>query len=116
MLLAIEAHTFNREVLRSNIPALVSFWAPWCGVCRWVEPLLYNLKTLSASVFKIVTVNADANLHLASHYKVINIPSLLLFDRGQLVYRMDHFSTQAGTQHLLEQMLESIVRSQLSTG
>ncbi|NJK29976.1 MAG: thiol reductase thioredoxin [Acaryochloris sp. RU_4_1] len=116
MLPAIEAHTFNQEVLRSNIPVLVSFWAPWCRVCRWVEPLLHNLQLRSASAFKIVSVNADTNLHLASCYKVINIPSLLLFDRGQLVERIDHFGSQAEAQQLLECALDQIARSQLSTG
>lgn len=114
MLTAIEERTFDRDVLKSDIPVLVSFWTPWCSICRWIEPVLHQLQ--STHVLKIVSVNADENFRLARRYQLTNIPSLLLFDQGQLVYRIDHISNREDAHRLLHIALDSVASSQLSAG
>lgn len=124
MLPAIQTHTFDSDVLQSETPVLVSFWAPWCGVCRWVEPLLMKVQADYGSVLKIVTINADENFLIASQYRLTNIPSLLLFHQGRLVHRIDQFCDgrrpvgdhRTEALGLLETALDQIVPSRLSAG
>lgn len=89
MIFSIGEKTFKDEVLSSPVPVLVSFWAPWCGPCRIIEPVLLQLEGLFPSVFKLVRVNADENFWLAKNYQLTNLPTLMLFNRGQMVHRID---------------------------
>lgn len=116
MLPTIDTCTFNQDVLQSATPVLVSFWAPWCSVCRWVEPLLTQMQADYGSAVKIVSINADANLQVASQYQLTNIPSLLLFDRGHLVHRIDHFRDRSEALHRVEEAMRQIVPSLMSSG
>ncbi|QUY42169.1 co-chaperone YbbN [Acaryochloris marina] len=116
MLPAIQTRTFAPEVLQSETAVLVNFWAPWCGVCRWVEPLLIQVQADYDSELKVVAVNADENFAIASQYRLTNIPSLLLFHQGRLVHRMDHFCDRTEALRLLEAALDQIVPSRLSAG
>jgi len=79
--------TFDQEVLRSTIPVLVDFWAPWCGPCRMVEPILEKLSREQGGHLAIVKVNVDENPILAQHYGVSSIPSMLIVRNGQIVDR-----------------------------
>ena len=116
MLPAIQTRTFASEVLQSETPVLVSFWAPWCGVCRWVEPLLIQVQADYGTALKIVAINADENFAIASQYRLTNIPSLLLFQQGCLIHRMDQFCDRTEALRLLEATLDQIVPSLLSAG
>ncbi|MGR3273986.1 thioredoxin family protein [Acaryochloris marina NIES-2412] len=124
MLPAIQTRTFAPEVLQSETAVLVSFWAPWCGVCRWVEPLLIQVQMDYGSELKVVAVNADENFAIASQYRLTNIPSLLLFHQGRLVHRIDQFCDgrrpafghRTEALGLLEAALDQIVPSLLSAG
>jgi thioredoxin 1 len=89
MIFSIGEKNFNDEVLKSPIPVLVSFWAPWCGPCRIIEPVLLQLEGLFPSVFKLVRVNADENFWLAKNYRLTNLPTLMLFNQGQIIHRID---------------------------
>ncbi|HEY9658424.1 MAG TPA: thioredoxin domain-containing protein [Allocoleopsis sp.] len=91
MVLVVNQSTFNQEVLKSSTPVLVNFWAPWCGVCRLVSPILSDLQGKWGDQVKVVSINADDNLKLANLYRLTNLPTVLLFDRGELCYRFDHF-------------------------
>jgi thioredoxin 1 len=91
MVLTIGEKTFNQEVLASSTPVLVSFWAPWCGVCRLIDPLLSQLQTEWSGQIKLVKINADNNLKLANTYRLTTLPTVLLFDNGQLLQRVDQF-------------------------
>lgn len=91
MSLVVDQATFNQEVLGSSVPVLVNFWAPWCGVCRVMEPMLVELKSKWGERVKLVNVNADENLKLATLYKLKTLPTVLLFDQGDLHYRLEHF-------------------------
>lgn len=116
MLSSTNTQTFNPDVLQSETPVLVSFWAPWCGVCRWVEPLLIQVQADYGSTLKIVTINADENFPIASQYRLTNIPSLLLFHQGRLVHRIDQFCNRNEALHLLEAALHQVVPSLMSAG
>ncbi len=83
--LELNPGNFTAEVLQSELPVLVDFWAPWCGPCRMMSPILDNLATELVGQIKIVKVNVDdsANQSLAVQYGIQGIPNLKLFKAGQ---------------------------------
>lgn len=94
MALAVNQVTFKQEVLGCSTPVLVSFWAPWCGICRLVEPMLSRLQVEWGGQIKWVNINADENLKLANAYKLKTLPTIMLFDRGDLVYRLEQLHSR----------------------
>ncbi|WP_414544033.1 thioredoxin [Nostoc sp. CCY0012] len=77
--------TFKQEVLDSTIPVLVDFWAPWCGPCRMVTPVVDELAGEYAGQVKVVKLNTDQNPTVASHYGIRSIPTLMVFKEGRQV-------------------------------
>ena len=73
--------TFEREVLRAEKPVVVDFWAPWCGPCHAVTPVLERLAGETDRI-EFVKVDIDANPAVASRYAVLSIPTVMLFERG----------------------------------
>lgn len=78
---------FDREVLRADLPVLVDFWAPWCAPCRMVAPALEALARDQAKALKVVKVNVDENPGLASRYRAMSIPTMIVFKGGREVDR-----------------------------
>lgn len=91
MALSLNERTFRQEVLESSIPVLVDFSAPWCGLCRIIQPLLREFQADWNGQVKLVRVNADENLKLANTYRIKSLPTLLLIEQGQVIQRLDHF-------------------------
>lgn len=91
MNLSADEQNFTSDVLDSPIPVLVNFWAPWCGLCRMLDPTLERLQNKWGDRFKLVSVNADTSLKLANMYRLKSLPTLMLFDHGQVRYRVEHF-------------------------
>ena len=75
--------TFEAEVLRSAVPVVVDFWAPWCRPCRAIEPHLVSLAEESDGRLRLVKVDVDTNLGVASRYGVLTIPTVMLFSDGE---------------------------------
>jgi len=74
--------TFDEEVLNHNQPVLVDFWAPWCGPCRLVAPVVDEIAQEYSDSFKVVKINTDDNPGIASKYGIRSIPSLMIFKNG----------------------------------
>ena len=77
--------TFEADVLKSDLPVLVDFWAPWCGPCKMIAPVLDELAPAFDDKAKIVKINVDENQGVAAQYGVRSIPTLLLVKNGQVV-------------------------------
>lgn len=92
MVLSLNERTFRQEVLESATPVLVDFWAPWCGLCRLIHPLVQEFQSDWNDPIKLVRVNADDNLKLATTYRIKSLPTILLFEGGQLVHRLEGFN------------------------
>jgi thioredoxin 1 len=77
--------TFKDEVLDSELPVLVDFWAPWCGPCRMVAPVVDEISQQYAGRIKVVKMNTDENPEVASTYGIRSIPTLMIFKGGSRV-------------------------------
>lgn len=78
-------NSFAEDVLQSDSPVLVDFWAEWCGPCRMLAPLLDDVSKEYSGRLKIVKVNVDENTVIPANYSVRGIPTLILFNNGQVV-------------------------------
>ena len=76
---------FDKEVLKSNLPVIVDFWAEWCGPCKMLTPILEELSNEMKNEINVVKVNLDENQDLAMKYSIRSIPTLLLFKEGNLI-------------------------------
>jgi thioredoxin 1 len=106
MVVATSKQTWENDVLKSNTPVLVDFWAEWCGPCRMVSPILEKLGETMSDQIKIVKLNVDENQELAMNYGIRSIPSLLIFREGKEIGRTIGAST--------EQTYEKFVKTSLS--
>ena len=77
--------SFKQEVLDSEVPVLVDFWAPWCGPCRMVAPVVDEIAQQYDGQIKVVKLNTDENPNVASQYGIRTIPTLMIFKGGQRV-------------------------------
>lgn len=77
--------TFEQEVLNSELPVLIDFWAPWCGPCKMVAPVVEEVATQYDGQVKVVKLDTDQNPQVAKQYSIRSIPTLMIFKGGQLV-------------------------------
>jgi thioredoxin 1 len=77
--------TFDAEVLKSEKPVLVDFWAPWCGPCRQLTPIVEQLASENTATMKFVSLNTDENPVTAQQYGIVSIPTLNVYSKGELV-------------------------------
>jgi thioredoxin 1 len=80
----VDTQQFDQIVSTSTVPVVADFWAPWCGPCRMVGPVLEKLAADHPSAVSVIKVNVDENPELAARYAVMSIPTVILFSGGQL--------------------------------
>ena len=83
MATAVTETTFEQEVIRSETPVIVDFWAEWCGPCRAVSPILEQIAEERADELRVVKVNIDEEPELQQRYGILSIPTILLFKGGE---------------------------------
>lgn len=99
--LHITKDTFENEVLRSRIPVLLDFWAPWCGPCRMVGPILDEIAEEREDI-KVCKVNVDEEPELANRYDVMTIPTLMVIKEGQIITQSSGARPKASILEMLE--------------
>ena len=81
----INTQSFDEEVLKASIPVLVDFWAPWCGPCKALNPIIEKVEAEVGSKVKIVKLNIDESPEVASKYSIMSIPTMLFFKDGTVM-------------------------------
>lgn len=83
--MTITDDNFEQEVLKADIPVIVDFWAPWCGPCSMVGPILEDIADKYSEQIKVVKINVDTNTEIARQYNIMSIPAIFFFKDGKLV-------------------------------
>ncbi len=93
--IVITEENFEQEVVNSDIPVLLDFWAPWCGPCKMLLPIVDELAKEFEGKIKIGKVNTDENMSLSSKFQITSIPCLILFKNGKPVNKLVGFRPKA---------------------
>src|SRR6188768_2053744 len=104
----INAASFEKAVLQSPVPVLVDFWAPWCGPCQMIAPILHEIAGESAGRFRITKVNVDDEPELMQRFKIRGIPALLFFSGGELRHQIAGLTAKK----VIVDQLESLAKPQ----
>lgn len=83
--ITVTAENFSKEVLESDIPVLVDFWAPWCGPCRMVGPIVTEIAKDYEDKVRVGKINVDNEKSLAAEFNIMSIPALLVFKSGKVI-------------------------------
>jgi thioredoxin 1 len=101
-LLEVTDTSFDSEILKSEIPVLVDFWAPWCAPCRMIAPLVEQLADEYAGTVKVTKINIDDSPGAAQNYGISSIPTLMIFKGGEVVDRFVGVQTKNRLQEALD--------------
>ena len=104
-ILDIEDETFDAEVIKSNIPVVVDFWAPWCGPCKAIGPIVEELATQYAGKVKFTKCNVDDNPQTPSKFAVRAIPTLIFVKDGNVVETITGMTAKAKLEDVIKTLL-----------
>jgi thioredoxin 1 len=99
---------FEKFVLQSPLPVIVDFWAPWCGPCKMIEPILEEIAKTNSGKLIVVKVNSDDNPEWAGRYGVQGIPTMLFMSGGKLIYRHVGAAPSPMIKTMVEQFLNVV--------
>jgi thioredoxin 1 len=103
--MTVDDTTFEAQVLNSDKPVLVDFWAPWCGPCRLVSPVVESLCEAHGEKIAVAKVNTDENQQLAMRYSIFSIPTLIMFKDGREAARLVGFMPQEAMEERLHEYI-----------
>jgi thioredoxin 1 len=98
-------NNFEVEVIQCNVPVLVDFWAPWCGPCRLVSPVVESFGASHTEKVSVAKVNTDENQQLAMRYSIFSIPTMILFKNGAEAARLVGYMPQEAMEERLSRFL-----------
>ncbi|HOT68992.1 MAG TPA: thioredoxin [Candidatus Saccharicenans sp.] len=102
----LNENNFEQEVLKSDCPVLVDFWAPWCLPCQMVAPIIEEIAESYQGQLKVAKLNVDDNANLSSRYQILSIPTMILFKNGQPVDSLSGATTKQKLEAFLGQHLQ----------
>jgi thioredoxin 1 len=103
--ITITEQNFDKEVLESSMPVMVDFWAPWCGPCKMIAPIVEELAGEYSGRIKIGKVNTDENMGISSKYQVTSIPTVMFFKDKKLAQRIVGFKSTVELKTILDSLL-----------
>lgn len=98
----LDGASFQEFITHAKIPVLIDFWAPWCGPCKMIAPVIEEIAAEYAGKLQVAKLNVDENQSTASNFKVNSIPSLLIFKNGREIERTVGFKTKGDLKKLLD--------------
>lgn len=105
MIREVMDNNFNEEVASNNVPVVVDFWAPWCGPCKMLGPVLEDLEKEYGEKVKFIKVNVDNNPVVSQKFRVSSIPTVMVFKNGETADTMVGFRPKASIKELVDKHL-----------
>ena len=106
ILLHVTDGEFEQEILKSEIPVLVDFWAPWCAPCHTIAPAVEEVAKKFSGKLKVAKMNVDENRSTPGNYGIMSIPTLILFENGEIVDRIVGAVPQSRLEEVVQKVLE----------